>query len=758
MTEKFDVLIAGGGLAGVCAALASSRLGCRTALVQDRSVLGGCSSSEVRVNIGGAGRFQAWGRESGILDELFMAWRSQTSSSAVSSNIDPTWDLTLYDKVRQEKNLTLFLNTSVRKAVVKEDIIGEVVCEQSGSERSLRLQASLYIDATGDGSLAFEAGAVTRSGRESRDEFNERLAPPEADDHTMGSSLLFHAGDVGHPVEYKPPSWAADFPREEDLPFRVHDDVRQGYWWIEIGNPPFDPVGDNEKIRDELLKQLLGVWDHIKNHGEHGAENLVLDWIGMVPGKRESRRVEGDYMLTENDVKRATLFPDRVTYGGWYMDVHTPGGILASDQPPEPTYGNELEVAEMTLPSKPYSIPFRSLYSKNIKNLMMAGRNLSASHIALGSCRLMGTCAVMGQAAGAAAAVCKEKGAYPRQVYEKYIGDLQQQLLKQDSYIPGIKNQDESDLARGAVVTASSSATLLYLEDDGTVLNPAKEGGINGLNAQRGGKRELDMALAQMLPVSEASIASVSLLLESHLSESVELTLGLRPAEDVWDYDKKEDICRAEASAPPNSTGWVSFALNQAVDPHRFYWIYLEPARGVFWHCSARPPMGTTSARIMLDEWKRDKIAYAFRLDPPSKPYEAENIVSGVTRPESWTNAWISDPEASFPQQIELDFRSEVTISMVHLVFDTDLNTVYKHIPPFYRHPACVRDYELLANHKGKWDSLLRVENNCERRRVHRLAPTNADKLKLVIHGTNGAPSAHVFEIRVYDEQTDDRA
>jgi len=752
MPEKFDVLVAGGGLAGVCAAISSSRLGCRTALIQDRSVLGGCSSSEVRVNIGGAGRFQAWGRESGILDELFMAWRSTSSSSAKSSNIDPTWDLTLYDKVRGEKNLTLFLNTSLRKAMVEQDTIKEVIFEQVGSENSLRFQASLYIDATGDGTLAFEAGAVIRSGRESRDEFNERLAPPQADDYTMGNSLMFHARDVGHPVEFESPSWAADFATEEDLPFRVHDDVSQGYWWIEIGNPPFDPVRDNEKKKKKMLKQLMGVWDHIKNHGEHGAENLVLDWIGMVPGKRESRRIEGDYMLTENDVKRATLFQDRVTYGGWYMDVHTPGGILASDQPPEPTFGNELEVAEMTLPSKPYSIPFRCLYSKNIKNLMMAGRNVSASHIALGSCRLMATCAVMGQAVGTAAAVCKNRGVYPRQVYEKHIGELQQLLLRHDSYIPGVANQDKSDLARSAAITASSSAPLRYMEDDGTVLNPAKEGGIHGLNAQRGGTRELDVARAQMLPVSEAHIASVSLFLESQLSQSVELTLGLRPADDVWDYDKKEDICRAMASVPPNSAGWVSFPLDQSVDPHRFYWIYLEPAKEVFWHCSARPPLGTTSARIMLDEWKRDKIAYAFRLDPPSKPYGPENIISGVTRPETWTNLWITDPEASFPQHIELDFRKEVTFNTVHLISDTNLNLVYKHIPAFYRCPECVRDYEFLAGLKGKWDSLLKVEGNCERRRVHRLASTKTDKLKLVIHATNGAASAHVFEIRVYDE------
>jgi hypothetical protein len=154
-----------------------------------------------------------------------------------------------------------------------------------------------------------------------------------------------------------------------------------------------------------------------------------------------------------------------------------------------------------------------------------------------------------------------------------------------------------------------------------------------------------------------------------------------------------------------------------------------------------------------LDEWKRDKIAHAFGLDPPSKPYEAENVISGVTRPEAWTNIWISDPQESFPQHVELDFGKELVFNTVHLIFDTDLNTVYKHVPALHQCPECVKDYELLANRQGKWESLLKIEGNCDRRRVHRLISTQSDKLRLVIHGTNGAPSAYLYEMRVYNER-----
>ena len=421
---KYDVVVIGGGLAGVCAAIASARHGCRTAIVQDRPVFGGNSSSEIRVQPTGANNCGAWARETGIIEEMLIEERARNHDRFLNGRINSIWDLILYEWVKKEPNLTAYLNTHVvgveRSSPSK---ISAVIGVQSGSERIYKLNASYFIDCTGDGTIGAAAGAEYRMGRESREEFGESLAPEQADNMTQGSSLLFRARDLGKPVPFNPPSWAEDYPTEEflDQRLRYHHStvgpygIREyvGYWWIEVG-VPFDTIDQNEEIRDELLRHLLGVWDHIKNHGEHDAEKMVIDWIGMIPGKRESRRLIGDYILTENDVRNNTPFYDRVAYGGWYIDIHTMGGILAKDKPPEALCGNPDLSDQLRI--QPYSIPLRCLYSRNIENLFMAGRDISVTHVALGTTRVMLTCAVIGQAVGTAAALCIKNNVTPRKL------------------------------------------------------------------------------------------------------------------------------------------------------------------------------------------------------------------------------------------------------------------------------------------------------------------------------------------------------
>jgi len=449
----YDCVVIGGGLAGISAAISSARLGCKVALVQDRPVLGGNSSSEVGVGISGAdGGGNRNARETGIIEELRIEdrYRNHLKLKLRNGMVNSIWDIILWEWVKKEKNIDLYLNTRAIKANMESSIrIGSVFAEQTLSERRFQLEADIFIDASGDGAVACSAGAKFRIGRESRNEFGESRAPQIADKWTMGSSLLFRAKDMGHPVSFNPPFWAYDFPKDEDLPFRKHTPIQSGFWWIEYGGT-LDTIKDNEKIRDELLRILFGVWDHIKNHGDHGAENFALDWVSSIPGKRESRRFIGDYILTQNDLEKHRLFPDRVAYGGWPIDLHPPQGIFAKEPPCENSYPGL------------YSIPFRSLYSKNIENLMMAGRNISVTHVALGSTRVMATCAVEGQAVGTAAYLCKKYNTLPRGVYKNYINELQQLLLKNDCYIIGLKNEDENDLARKAKVTASSFKSEEY--------------------------------------------------------------------------------------------------------------------------------------------------------------------------------------------------------------------------------------------------------------------------------------------------------
>jgi hypothetical protein len=437
-----DVCIAGGGLAGVCAALAAARHGARVVLLQDRSRLGGNSSSEVKMHVVGANSHRGrpgW-REGGIIEELRLA-----DAAGNPQRCWEPWDLLLYDKVVSEPNITLLLETALYAAVKKGEAIESIMARSDRSEHLYRVRAPLFVDATGDSRLGLEAGAEMRSGREARSEFNESLAPEKADNETLGSSILFTSRDYGRPMPFAPPQWARKVTREQ-LKFRSIATWEYGYWWIEWGGN-LNTVWDNERIRFELLSIAMGIWDYIKNSGQHPTSaNWAMDWLGMMPGRRGSRRMVGDHLMTEHDLLRGT-FPDAVAIGGWPMDDHPPGGFDRSDLPPNTV----LKTDEV------YGIPLRSLYSKNVSNLMMAGRNISATHAAFTSSRVMATCAAIGQAVGTTAAQCAAEKILPRTLArdEKRASRLQQTLLRDDQTLRGVRNEDPADLARQAKVSTS---------------------------------------------------------------------------------------------------------------------------------------------------------------------------------------------------------------------------------------------------------------------------------------------------------------
>lgn len=440
---KCDLLVAGGGLAGVCAAIAAARHGAKVVLVQDRSRLGGNSSSEVKMHVVGANSHKGrpgW-REGGILEEIRLDDAANNPQRCWE-----LWDLLLYDKMMSEPNITLLLETSLYSASMKSGKIDHVLARCDKSEHIYRITAPLFLDATGDSRLGLEAGAEMRTGREARSEFGETLTPEKADQETLGSSILFTSKMHDRPMPFTPPKWARKVTAEQ-LRFRRINSWEYGYWWIEWGGD-LNTVWDNERIRFELLSILLGVWDYIKNSGQHPTSaNWALDWIGMMPGRRGSRRMVGDVILTQNDLMRGT-WPDAVAIGGWPMDDHPPSGFDRSDVPPNTV----IRTPEV------FNIPLRALYSKNVPNLFMAGRNISATHAAFTSTRVMGTCAVVGQAAGTAAALCVKDGLLPRQLAQdaSRVARLQQVLLRDDQSLRGIKNEDPADLARQAKAVASS--------------------------------------------------------------------------------------------------------------------------------------------------------------------------------------------------------------------------------------------------------------------------------------------------------------
>jgi hypothetical protein len=380
--------------------------------------------------------FRPESRETGILEEILLENRKVNPQNSYS-----VFDSVLWGKASCQENLSLFLNAHMISAVQEEGAIKSVTAVQLTTEKAIEFTADIFVDATGDGMLAVLAGAEYMTGREDRGVFGEAHALDKRDMITMGNSLMFTSKDAGYPVPFIKPPWAFTY-EESDLKFRSHGDTDAGYWWIELGGDGEDVIKDGEFLRDELIKSVFGVWDHIKNRGDHKADNLVLDWVGYLPGKRESRRIVGDYILKEHDLQNSTVFPDAAAYGGWPMDMHAAGGLR-----------NQLSPTEYFHMPDVYTIPYRCLYSKTIKNLGLAGRALSVSHMAFGSIRVMATLAVAGQAVGSACAIAARRGISLCEVNAK---ELQQTLIKDDCNIPGFAKDDPEDLAKTARISCSS--------------------------------------------------------------------------------------------------------------------------------------------------------------------------------------------------------------------------------------------------------------------------------------------------------------
>ena len=506
ITKKFDVVVVGGGMAGLCAAISAAREGSRVALIQNRPVLGGNGSSEIRMHIVGADYHgtRPNARETGLLEEILLEHKQRNPENSWA-----IFDAILWEKVHFQDNLTLYLNTHITETVMDGDKIHSVSGVQQTTEKYYTFEADIIVDATGDATLSVLAGADTTLGREGKRDYQEPHAPEVADSYTMGNSLMMKARDMGHPVKFIRPFWANVY-TEEDMQYRDHKEISSGYWWIELGGGSQRVIEDGEEIRDELLKAVYGVWDHIKNGGNHGAENYELEWVGFLPGKRESRRVLGDYVLKEQDCISAARFEDTVAYGGWPMDVHTIEGFRSKNAEP-----NEfLRLKDV------YAIPYRCFYSRNISNLMMAGRNISCSHMAFASTRVMGTCAVGGQAVGVAAAMAVQNHVTPRQVAQ-YMPQLQQKLLRLDCYLPGISNNDEMDMARNSVVTASSAENKAEAVNVVNGWSRTVEDALNYWQPKVEKEPWLELRLAK-----EEKFNQIQILFDSNLSREIMISLS----------------------------------------------------------------------------------------------------------------------------------------------------------------------------------------------------------------------------------------
>jgi hypothetical protein len=762
-----DLAVVGGGLAGTFAAISAARNGASVVLIQERPVLGGNSSSEIRVHPVGASQhgYRRDSRETGLMEELFLEVRSRSyGHKQFNGRHYPMWDVILNEMVDSEDNLTLYLNTRVIGVETAEDAIDgydtrilRLTAIQQGTEAELLIEPALVVDATGDGFVAVQAGAPFRYGREARSEFNESWAPDEAADVVLGATIMFAAVDVGRPVPFTPPAWAHAFPDEDSLPFRPHEDVESGYWWLEWGGR-LNTIADIDAIRRELHAAVFGVWDHNKNHCtvpgvRERAANYALDWIGHIPGKRESRRFEGDHILSERELLAGMngVPEDVIAYGGWPIDLHAPDGVYSPDRP-------------CTQPPLPgiYGIPLRSLYSRTVSNLLLAGRNISQTHVAHGSTRVMKTTAVIGEAAGTAAAIALRHNLTPRSLANCHdrVREVQQQLLRQGAYLPRIGNDDALDLARSgdARVTASSEAALKIDVTPGSdpnweyagISNAESAGLAKELEAHPGGRwfaLAHDTGLAVVLSANE--LASVSLPLENTSAEPVEVHLSIRQASHLRDFVGTSTLATLNATISPGRST-VEFKAERpiAVEADVPVVFSLPATPDINWALSWQEPPGTQSGHwdAELEQWRWIHGTLGFSVTPETRPFSPRNIVSGVTRPEVATNLWISDPEQSLPQWIAIEWDHPKSIGRVELTFDSQLSGwIWEGA-----FPLVVREYVIEGCVEGTWRPLVEVTGNVQRRRVHTFPPQRLSSLRLNVLATHEGRTARIVELRAY--------
>ena len=736
----YDVVVVGSGTAGMGAALAAARTGVRTALIHDRPVMGGNSSIELGVGTDGAAgshpNKKTDMRESGLCEEAnLMRARAEpkTLSGAYRLMVDA------------EPRLTEIPNQRVLSVEKDGDRIAAVVARDTLTGRRTRTRGTIFIDCTGDGWVGIFAGADHMYGREAQDEYNEWPAPETRDSLTMSGCLMdgylgYRYAKRGYPVAYETPPWANVLPTG----FTRHIRSISPAWWIEHGGR-FDDLVDPERARDELVRIVFAYWGWVKNVWEGRAEaaNAEILSVPFMNARREGYRLTGDYVLTANDALEGKMFSDRITYGGWPLDTHDPLGM-------ENPNGNGYWKNHPGVPT--YTIPYRCLYSKNIPNHMFAGRCQSVTHIALGSVRVEATLFTLGQAAGTAAAFAVQKGLSPRAYGQKHIVELQQRLLKDDQYIPGLKNEDPLDLARAAKVSATSVKTCDFFGKDDSNLRP-------------GPHMKPDRAAHDLTQHHRAAwfargsldrLEAVECLMRVESTEPVPVTLY------VWEVDTPTNgpaggklLATWRGTAPVRRQAFVRFAGEGPVNLTKPYvWLEIGKTKGVSWLVRNRP-IGPADGRA----WRSGKEwipvrgeQYAFVATPQVRqPFDsrAEYVIDGVSRPEgACSHGWVSDPAQPLPQTLRLDFPKPVTAQEVRLTFDTDLTPSRVALNPYPR--TLAKEYLVEGFDGTEWRTLAEEHENGLRQRIHRFRACSLKAVRVTVTATWGDPSARIFEVRVY--------
>ena len=404
----FDFVVVGGGIAGMCAAVSAARLGSKVALINDRPVLGGNNSAEVRVHLGGHIEL---GPNKGLGRMIREFGHTKSGNAQPASNYE---DEKKQQFIEAEENVTLFAPYRAVDVRMEGNKIAAVLIRHIETSEELWIEAPLFSDCTGDASIGFLSGADFLMGREAASEYGESLAPETADKMTMGASVQWYSKKTDTPSSFPEFSYGVVF-NEDNC-----EKVRMGEWQWETGMN-FDQVYDAERIRDYGLLVIYSNWSFLKNHYSKKADYSCrqLDWVAYIAGKRESRRLLGDYILKQDDIDKNVFHEDGSFTSSWSIDLHFPDPKNTANFP-----GGEFKAATVHNWIYPCTVPYRCLYSRNIDNLFMAGRNISVTHVALGTVRVMRTTGMMGEVVGMAAALCRENACSPRDVYQHHLPQL----------------------------------------------------------------------------------------------------------------------------------------------------------------------------------------------------------------------------------------------------------------------------------------------------------------------------------------------
>lgn len=748
----FDLAVVGGGIAGVCSAVTAARLGMRVALLTDRPRLGGNASDEAGVSLDGAASHHANARESGLVEELFRdrAYHREENYTGACERM-----------VAREATITVLKNERVVavERLPSGDVSAVHLMDTINGDRTA-VASRFFVDATGDGTVAALAGAEFHYGRESQSEYGESLAPAQSDDITMSGCIMdgvvgFRSEERDRVIAYEAPPWAPIF-HDPDRFGRSVGRLDRGAWWMEHAGTVDDMV-DAERARDELMRISYGYWDYVKNRwpGRDAAARRELVSVPYYNARREGRRVIGDYVLTQQDLQDPQPLHDAVAHGGWSIDIHNRKGIYSGKEGP----------FEFNDIAKLYAIPYRCLYAKDIGNLFLAGRCISVSHVALGSVRVQATLAVAAEAVGVAAAIAASADTDARGVLTHHLDRLQQTLLRLDHYIPSVVDSDPANLARGASVCASTTATTEVHRAEDMHRNfvfPLSNRWTLTLREQPG-----------------TALRKLSLLVRSTRDDETVLRVVsgrvTDPGEIGADAARTDPI---QVPVPPHHDGWIAVDIPQdAGSPAsevsggdtgtpRLVYLTVEKAEGISVYGMDEAPLHVHAGTAAEEGWTdHARFLPAFATTPDyeyPRDFSPSNVVNGVARPVGEdSNQWASDPEATFPQWIEVSLTEAADISRVAVTFDTNLNTPrYGYMQPEPRPRRCVRDYDVQvrmppdgvspSQDAPQWCTVAWGRDNYLRHRVHDFRAVRTDAVRVVVHRTHGDRSARIFEIRAY--------